>query len=71
MKSAISSVIAIVLLTAVFGFAYPAVMTGFGQAAFKQQANGSLIEVDGKVVGSKLAAQAFTGLRYFHEHLWP
>jgi len=67
MKNVVSSVIAIVVLTAVFGFAYPAVMTGFGQAAFRQQANGSLIEVDGKVVGSKLAAQAFTGPRYFHE----
>jgi len=66
MKNVVSSVIAIVVLTAVFGFAYPAVMTGFGQAAFRQQANGSLIEVDGKVVGSKLAAQAFTSPRYFH-----
>ena len=67
MKNLVSSVIAIVLITAVFGFAYPAVMTAFGQAAFPRQANGSLIERNGKVVGSKLAAQAFTGPRYFHE----
>ena len=67
MKNLVSSVIAIVLITAVFGFAYPAVMTAFGQAAFPHQANGSLIERNGKVVGSKLAAQAFTGPRYFHE----
>jgi K+-transporting ATPase ATPase C chain len=67
MKNLVSSVIAIVLITAVFGFAYPAVMTAFGQAAFRHQANGSLIERNGKVVGSKLAAQAFTGPRYFHE----
>src|SRR5262249_4656697 len=60
------SAIAIVLLTAVLGLAYPAVMTAFGQAAFGHQANGSLITVDGKVVGSKLAAQGFTGPRYFH-----
>jgi len=67
MKSAISSVIAIVLLTAVFGFAYPLVMTGVAQVAFKGQANGSLIKVGGKVVGSKLAAQEFTSPKYFHE----
>ena len=67
MKSAISSVIAIVLVTAVFGFAYPLVMTGVAQVAFKGQANGSLIKVGGKVVGSKLAAQEFTSPKYFHE----
>jgi len=66
MRNVISSVAAIVVLTAVFGFAYPLVMTGFAQVAFKHQANGSLIKVNGKVVGSKLAAQQFTGPRYFH-----
>ena len=67
MKNALSSVVAIVVITAVFGFGYPLVMTGFAQVAFKSQANGSLIKVDGKVVGSKLAAQQFTGPKYFHE----
>ncbi|MGZ4360109.1 MAG: potassium-transporting ATPase subunit C, partial [Gaiellaceae bacterium] len=67
MKSILSSAIAIVLITAFFGFAYPAVMTAFGQVAFSKQANGSLIKLNGKVVGSKLAAQAFTSPRYFHE----
>jgi potassium-transporting ATPase KdpC subunit len=67
MRSVVSSVLAIVVITAVFGFAYPLVMTGFGQVAFKSQANGSLITVDGKVVGSKLAAQGFAGSSYFHE----
>ena len=42
-------------------------MTGFAQVAFPNQANGSLINVDGKVVGSRLAAQGFTGKQYFHE----
>jgi K+-transporting ATPase ATPase C chain len=42
-------------------------MTGFAQVAFRHQANGSLVKVDGKIVGSKLAAQPFTGPRYFHE----
>jgi K+-transporting ATPase ATPase C chain len=67
MKNVLSSVIAIVVITAVFGFGYPLVMTGFAQVAFKSQANGSLITVNGKVVGSKLAAQEFTGPKYFHE----
>jgi potassium-transporting ATPase KdpC subunit len=67
MKNVLGSAVAIVVITAVFGFAYPAVMTLFGQAAFSNQANGSLIELNGKVVGSKLAAQEFTGPRYFHE----
>jgi K+-transporting ATPase ATPase C chain len=67
MRNVVSSVLAVVVLTAVFGFAYPLVMTGFGQVAFKSQANASLITVDGKVVGSKLAAQEFTSPKYFHE----
>jgi K+-transporting ATPase ATPase C chain len=67
MRAAASSVIALVVLTAVFGFAYPLVMTGFAQVAFKGQANGSLIKRDGTVVGSKLAAQEFTSAKYFHE----
>jgi potassium-transporting ATPase KdpC subunit len=67
LRAAVSSVIVIVLCTAVFGFGYPAVMTGLGQAAFSNQANGSLIEQNGKVIGSKLVAQAFNGNRYFHQ----
>ena len=67
MKTLLSSAIAIVVITAVFGFGYPLVMTGFAQVAFPEQANGSLIKIDGKVVGSKLAAQAFTSPKYFHE----
>src|SRR5262249_10247251 len=59
MRNLVSSAIAIVVLTAVFGFAYPALMTAFGQVAFSHQADGSLIKVDGKVVGSKLAGQEF------------
>jgi len=66
MRNVVSSVVAIVLITAFFGFAYPLVMTGFAQVAFNHQANGSLIERNGTVVGSKLAAQAFTSPRYFH-----
>jgi potassium-transporting ATPase KdpC subunit len=61
------AVVVIVILTLAFGFAYPAVMTGFAQVAFENKADGSLIERDGKVVGSKLAAQEFKSPKYFHE----
>jgi potassium-transporting ATPase KdpC subunit len=66
-RNLVSSAIAIVVLTAVFGFGYPLVMTAIGQAAFKGQANGSLMKRNGTVIGSKLAAQGFTSPRYFHE----
>lgn len=66
-RTLVGSVVAVIVLTAVFGFAYPALMTGFGQLAFAHQANGSLIELNGKTVGSSLAAQAFTDAKYFRE----
>ncbi|MEX3635242.1 potassium-transporting ATPase subunit KdpC [Paraburkholderia sp. BR14320] len=53
------------VLTAVTGLAYPAVMTAFGQAAFHDKANGSLIEQNGKVVGSQLIGQQFDAPQYF------
>jgi K+-transporting ATPase ATPase C chain len=62
-----ATVVAIVLLTAVLGLGYPALVTGIGQGAFAHEANGSLITVNGKVVGSSLAAQAFAKPQYFHE----
>lgn len=67
MRAALASVVAIVVLTVVLGFGYPALMTGFAQVAMSHQANGSLVERNGHVVGSSLAAQAFTSPRYFHE----
>jgi K+-transporting ATPase ATPase C chain len=60
------SAIAVVVLTLVFGLAYPLLFTGIAQIAFSDNANGSLIERDGRAVGSKLAAQAFTKPQYFH-----
>ena len=61
-----SSAIAVVLITLVFGLGIPALFTGFAQLAFPNRADGSLIKVDGKVVGSKLAAQGFKKPEYFH-----
>jgi potassium-transporting ATPase KdpC subunit len=66
MRNLVSSVIAIVVFTALFGFGYPALMTGFASAAFPHQATGSLVHRNGKIVGSSLAAQQFTWPRYFH-----
>lgn len=66
MKSLIRPLVVIfVVLTVVTGLAYPAVMTVFGQAVFPSQANGSLIEKDGKAVGSALIGQSFDAPKYF------
>jgi K+-transporting ATPase ATPase C chain len=54
------------ITTVVFGLLYPLVVTMFSQWIFPHQANGSLVVKDGKVIGSKLIAQAFTGDQYFH-----
>jgi potassium-transporting ATPase KdpC subunit len=53
------------LLTVLTGAFYPALVTGLAQTAFPHQANGSLIEQDGKVVGSELIGQTFSDPKYF------
>ncbi|AIO68320.1 potassium-transporting ATPase subunit KdpC [Burkholderia oklahomensis] len=58
-------IVVFAVLVAVTGLAYPAVMTVFGQAVFPSQANGSLIEKDGLVVGSALIGQQFDAPQYF------
>ena len=54
------------LLTILTGLIYPGVVTGLAQVLFHNQANGSLITEDGRVIGSSLIGQNFTKLEYFH-----
>lgn len=66
MRSIGRAILAAVAITVVFGFAFPLLVTGVAQLFFQDKANGSLITVNGRVVGSRLEAQAFTKPIYFH-----
>src|SRR5438270_10327580 len=60
------AILILLLLTAITGVAYPLAMTGIAGVIFPKQAQGSLIEKDGRVIGSELIGQVFAEDKYFH-----
>src|SRR2546423_3522590 len=60
------AILILLLLTAITGLAYPLAMTAIAGAIFPKQAQGSLIEKDGKIIGSALIGQEFKADKYFH-----
>lgn len=67
MKNFILALRSYIYLTVLLGLLYPAFVTLIGQFTFSKQANGSLVQKDGKIIGSELIAQKFESDRYF----WP
>jgi K+-transporting ATPase ATPase C chain len=65
-KNLLVAVLFTLVTTVMFGLIYPLVVTGLAQLLFPGKANGQLIQKNGKIVGSSIIGQAFTGPGYFH-----
>jgi len=65
-KDLTATAVGLIVLTLVLGLLYPLAVTGVGQVAFNDAANGSQVQLDGRVVGSRLLGQGFRTARYFH-----
>jgi potassium-transporting ATPase KdpC subunit len=65
-KNLITAILMTLATTVLLGIIYPLVVTGLAQVLFPQKANGQLIKANGKVVGSRIIGQAFSGPSYFH-----
>ena len=68
-KNLITAVLMTIATTVLLGIIYPLVVTGLAQVLFPKKANGELIEANGKIIGSHLIGQAFSGPTYFHSRL--
>jgi potassium-transporting ATPase KdpC subunit len=65
-KNLITAILMTLATTVLLGIIYPLVVTGLAQVLFPRKANGQLIEANGKIVGSQIIGQAFSGPTYFH-----
>jgi len=65
-KNLITAILMTIATTILLGLIYPLVVTGLAQVIFPKKANGQLIEVAGKTIGSRIIGQGFTGASYFH-----
>jgi K+-transporting ATPase ATPase C chain len=65
-KNLITAILMTVATTVLLGILYPLVVTGLAQLIFPKQANGQLIQRDGKTIGSRIIAQGFSSPGYFH-----
>ena len=65
-RQLVPAIVAFLAFTALTGIAYPLAVTGVAQVVFPGRADGSLVERDGAVIGSRLIGQSFADARYFH-----
>lgn len=65
-KNLVTAVLMTIATTVLLGIIYPLVVTGIAQLLFPKQANGQLMDANGKIIGSRIIGQAFSGPGYFH-----